>query len=93
MREALSRLEQDGLVETEPQRFTRVAPLDRRAARDAFPIVAAIHALAAELGVPRLTAADLDAMRDANARFAAALQATTTSTRRWTPTTPSTPCC
>ena len=63
VREALSRLEQDGLVETEPQRFTRVAPLDRRAARDAFPIVAAIHALAAELGVPRLTAADLE--RDA----------------------------
>ena len=49
MREALSRLEQDGLVETAPQRYTRVAPLDRRAARDAFPIVAAVHALAAEL--------------------------------------------
>jgi DNA-binding GntR family transcriptional regulator len=75
VRDALSRLEQDGLVETEPQRFTRVAPLDRRAARDAFPIVAAVHALAAELGVPRLTAADLDAMRAANARFAAALKA------------------
>ncbi len=75
VREALSRLEQDGLVETEPQRFTRVAPLDRRAARDAFPIVAAIHALAAELGVPRLTAADLDAMRAANDDFAQALKA------------------
>jgi DNA-binding GntR family transcriptional regulator len=75
VREALSRLEQDGLVQTEPQRFTRVAPLDRRAARDAFPIVAAIHALAAELGVPRLTAADLEAMSNANARFAQALKA------------------
>ena len=73
VREALSRLEQDGLVETEPQRFTRVAPLDRRAARDAFPIVAAVHALAAELGVPRLVAADLNRMRAANARFADAL--------------------
>ena len=75
VRDALSRLEQDGLVETEPQRFTRVAPLDRRAARDAFPIVAAIHALAAELGVPRLTAADASAMSNANARFAQALRA------------------
>jgi DNA-binding GntR family transcriptional regulator len=75
VREALSRLEQDGLVETEPQRFTRVAPLDRRAARDAFPIVAAVHALAAELGVPRLTGADLGAMRAANDAFAAALKA------------------
>jgi DNA-binding GntR family transcriptional regulator len=75
VREALGRLEQDGLVETEPQRFTRVAPLDRRAARDVFPIVAAIHALAAELGVPRLTGDDLDRMRAANERFAAALKA------------------
>src|SRR3954447_18753393 len=75
VRDALSRLEQDGLVETEPQRFTRVAPLDRRAARDAFPIVAAIHALAAELGVPRLTGADLEGMGAANERFAAALKA------------------
>jgi DNA-binding GntR family transcriptional regulator len=73
VRDALGRLEQDGLVETEPQRFTRVAPLDRRAARDAFPIVAAVHALAAELGVPRLVAADLNRMRAANARFADAL--------------------
>ena len=74
VREALGRLEQDGLVETAPQRFTRVTPLDRRDARDAFPIVAALHALAAELAVPRLTAADLVAMDEANARFAAALQ-------------------
>jgi DNA-binding GntR family transcriptional regulator len=74
VREALSRLEQDGLVETVPQRFTRVAPLDRRAARDAFPIVAMLHALAAELAVPRLTASDHADMLDANDRFAASLR-------------------
>jgi DNA-binding GntR family transcriptional regulator len=75
VREALSRLEQDGLVETEPQRFTRVAPLDRRAARDAFPLVAAIHALAAELAVPHLLEEDLVAMQVHNQRFAEALAA------------------
>ena len=93
VRDALSRLEQDGLVETEPQRFTRVAPLDRRAARDAFPIVAAVHALAAELGVPRLTARRPrgDAQRQRALRGRAA--GTSTSTPRWPPTTPSTPCC
>lgn len=74
VREALSRLEQDGLVETEPQRFTRVTPLDRRAARDAFPVVAALHALAAELASPRLTETDREAMRAANERFALALR-------------------
>src|SRR4051794_6181512 len=70
VREALSRLEQDGLVETAPQRFTRVAPLDRRAARDAFPVIAALHALAAELAHPRLVAADVQRMDEANERFA-----------------------
>src|SRR5215216_4670769 len=63
VRDALNRLEQDGLVETEPQRFTRVTPLDRRAARDAFPVVAAIHALAAELAVPHLLEEDFVAMQ------------------------------
>ena len=92
VRDALSRLEQDGLVETAPQRYTRVAPLDRRAARDAFPIVAAVHALAAELGVPRLTATDLDAMREANAQLRGRAAKTSTSTPRSPPTTPSTPC-
>src|SRR3954465_2516644 len=73
VREALSRLEQDGLVESAPQRYTRVAPLDRRAARDAFPVVAALHALAAELAHPRLGAAGVERMDEANERFAAAL--------------------
>ncbi len=74
VREALARLELDGLVETAPQRFTRVTPLDRRAARDAFPLVAALHALAAELAVPRLTASDFADMIDANERFGGALR-------------------
>src|SRR3954464_11498098 len=80
VREALNRLEQDGLVETAPQRFTRVAPLDRRAAKDAFPVVAALHALAAELAHPRLVTADVAAMDEANARFAEALKSGDVST-------------
>src|SRR3954470_6004381 len=75
VREALARLEADGLVETAPQRFTRVALLDRREAADAFPVVAALHALAAELGGPRLTPIDVDRMKEANARLAGALKA------------------
>jgi DNA-binding GntR family transcriptional regulator len=75
VREALARLEADGLVESAPQRFTRVTALDRREARDAFPVVAALHALAAELAAPKLSAEDIDAMRAANARFAEALKA------------------
>src|ERR671935_2998859 len=51
VREALARLEDDGLVETAPQRYTRVAPVDRADARDAFQVVAAVQSLAAELAV------------------------------------------
>jgi DNA-binding GntR family transcriptional regulator len=74
VREALARLADDGLVESEPQRYTRVTPLDRRDARDASRVVAALHALAATLAVPVLTRAELDAMRRANRAFDAALR-------------------
>ncbi|HEX4930725.1 MAG TPA: GntR family transcriptional regulator [Gaiellaceae bacterium] len=74
IREALARLEEYGLVETAPNRYTRVAPLTGRDARDAFPVVAALHALAASLGVPRVTDDELAAMRAANEEFAGALR-------------------
>ena len=76
-------------METAPQRFTQVAPLYRREARDAFPVVAAVHALAAELAVPHLTEKDFKAMRAANRRFAEALK-DNASTPPWPRTTPST---
>lgn len=73
VREALTRLEADGLVETAPQSYTRVTALDRRAARDAFPVVAAMHALAAQLAP--LSDLLVDLMRRENERFAEALSA------------------
>jgi DNA-binding GntR family transcriptional regulator len=73
IREALARLEECGLVESAPNRYTRVAPLDRRDAQDAFQVVAALQALAAALGVPQVSGAELDAMSAANERFAKAL--------------------
>jgi DNA-binding GntR family transcriptional regulator len=74
IREALARLEEYGLVETKPNRYTRVAPLTRTDARDAFPVVAALHALAASLGAPRVSDDELAAMRAANDEFATALR-------------------
>jgi DNA-binding GntR family transcriptional regulator len=75
IREAVARLEEYGLVETAPNRYTRVTPLRGRDARDAFSVVAALHALAATLGVARISDDELAEMRRANADFAAALQA------------------
>ena len=70
VREALQRLEDEGLIETNPRASTRVAPLDARSARDAFPVVAALHALATRHAVPRLTPQDITHMRSANERLA-----------------------
>jgi DNA-binding GntR family transcriptional regulator len=75
VREALTRLEESGLVQTKPGRYTMVSPLDAVAARAAQTVTAAMHELAVREAVPRLSADEIEAMRAANARFAAALQA------------------
>jgi DNA-binding GntR family transcriptional regulator len=74
VREALVRLEQAGLVQAKPGRYTRVSPLDVRAVRGAQSVTAAMHELAVREALPNLSAAELDAMREANTRFAAALR-------------------
>jgi DNA-binding GntR family transcriptional regulator len=75
VREALARLEEAGLVLTKPGRYTMVSPLDVRAVRDAQSVTTAMHELAVREAVPNLSAAELDAMRAANQRFADALRA------------------
>lgn len=73
VREALLRLAQGGLVLAQPGRSTVVSTLDARGVRDARDVVAAMHELAVREAVPAMLADDLAAMREANARFAAAL--------------------
>ena len=74
VREALRRLEDEGLVESERNAYTRVAPVRPERIADAFPVVAALHALATRLGVPALAAADLEAMERHDAARAEALE-------------------
>lgn len=74
VREALARLEHAGLVQTKPGRYTMVSPLDIRAVRAARSVTAAMHELAVREALPNLSAAELDTMRGANARFAGALR-------------------
>ena len=75
VREALLRLAQSGLVVAQPGRSTVVSTLDARDVRDARDVVAAMHEVAAREAIPALVEADLDAMRDANRRFAVAVEA------------------
>jgi len=73
VREALQRLEAEGLVETAPNVATRVAPIDSGRLAQAFPVIAALHGLAARLGVPALTRGDDRRMAAADRRRTAAL--------------------
>jgi DNA-binding GntR family transcriptional regulator len=75
VREALRRLEDEGLVESARNAYTRVAPVRPERIADAFPVVAALQALAARLGVPALSGADLERMERHDAERTAALRA------------------
>ncbi|MCO8275552.1 GntR family transcriptional regulator [Actinoplanes sp. TRM 88003] len=74
VREALTRLEEAGLVHTKPGRYTMVSPIDARAARAAQTVTAAMHELAVREAVPQLSPVEIEAMRVANRRFAEALE-------------------
>ena len=75
VREALLRLGETGLVRSAPGRSTVVAEIDLAEVREAHAVVVAMHRLAVAEAVDRLTDHDVERMRDANRRFAAALDA------------------
>lgn len=74
LREALRRLEDEGLVQTAAHRWTRVAPLDVAEAERIYPVVGALESLAMQLAGPRLTDEDLTVMEQANRRLRSALK-------------------
>jgi DNA-binding GntR family transcriptional regulator len=74
VREAFSRLVDEGLLESKPQSYTRVTPVVAADVRDAAAVVGAMHELVVRVAVPRLIAEHIGAMRDANVRFAAAVR-------------------
>lgn len=78
IREALARLAEEELVSTSSTRRTFVSPVTLAQAREVYPIVVALEALALHVALPRVTPAALAEMRAANARLAAALDASDT---------------
>jgi DNA-binding GntR family transcriptional regulator len=74
VREALLRLSASGLVVAQPGRSTVVSTIDDDAVRDARDVVAAMHQLAVRQVAGRLSPAQIERMRDANRRFAQALE-------------------
>ena len=74
VREALRRLAALGLVTFEPNRGVRVRMLARDELREAFLARAELESLATEIATPKMTAADLEALVDAERRFSEATQ-------------------
>ncbi|MGW7267210.1 GntR family transcriptional regulator [Streptomyces sp. NPDC054842] len=74
VREAFARLVDEGLLESKPQSYTRVTPVNAADVRDAAAVVGAMHELAVRTAVPRLDAGHIAVMREANTRFARAVR-------------------
>jgi DNA-binding GntR family transcriptional regulator len=73
VREALLRLGMSGLVVALPGRSTTVSVIDARAVGEARDVIAAMHESAVREVTGRLSDDDLNAMREANRRFAEAV--------------------
>lgn len=74
VREAFLRLEDEGLVETSANRWTRVAYVDVGQARRIYPLVIALERLALELAAPRLGEEEISEMWRANDELSNALE-------------------
>ncbi|WSK75094.1 GntR family transcriptional regulator [Amycolatopsis sp. NBC_01286] len=75
IRQALLRLADDGLVDSKPQSYTRVSEVMSPDVLDAREIVRLLHEFAVRQAVAKVRPDDVAAMRAANDRFAAAIEA------------------
>lgn len=69
VREAIVKLEREGLVEVLPGRWTRVAPLRIDQAENLYNLGAVLDALAAEQATPLLTEKELEELQRVNDRM------------------------
>jgi DNA-binding GntR family transcriptional regulator len=74
VREALTQLAMEGLIEMPPNRAKRVAPLTRRAAIELTIVIRLLSVPAFEEGIGKLTPDDLQAMRANHAAMVAAIE-------------------
>jgi DNA-binding GntR family transcriptional regulator len=69
IREALRKLEANGLIELQPHRGALVRGLSAREIRDAYEVRAELEGLAAELAAQRIQHRQLDGLHEAQAEF------------------------
>lgn len=73
IREAIHKLEQEGLVKMLPRRGARVASISEKNVHDVLEVREALESLAAELAVARITAQEKIRLRQAEAEFTACI--------------------
>ncbi|WP_368915005.1 GntR family transcriptional regulator [Exiguobacterium acetylicum] len=73
VREALKRLEEEGLILAKRGSRTIVTELDAEQAQQTYPIVATLHGLAARLAGPMLTDDDLTSLKSIQQQFTTAI--------------------
>jgi DNA-binding GntR family transcriptional regulator len=74
VREALKRLEDEGLVESLPGSQTRITKINLEEARNAFTVVAALNSLAARLAIPQISTEEIERMEAKNSELQKALE-------------------
>ncbi len=75
VREALMRLEDEGLIETSANRWTKVSNVTLKDAEVIYPIVSRLETLALELAFKTLSKEDFKTMRRSNQEFQKAIDA------------------
>jgi DNA-binding GntR family transcriptional regulator len=85
VREALRKLQASGLVELQPHRGALVRGLSAREIRDAYEVRAELEGLAAELAALHPHQTDIDALREAQREFRAALADAVSARKRGDP--------
>lgn len=75
VREALVKLEHEGLVTNDTRKGAVVAGISKKDLSEIYPIVGALESLAASMAVPRIGSKELSTLRDLNERMAKLAQA------------------
>ncbi len=74
IREALLRLENDGLVVTKANRWTLVSPIDSNEAKSIYSIVWTLERLAMEQALPLISSNDIEELEQLNENFNEAIK-------------------
>lgn len=74
VREALRRLEDEGLIISAPGSLTSVAEINMKEVKQSFVVVASLHGLAARLAVPSLKDKDIDLLKQINGKLKLGLE-------------------